>query len=79
MGIKKSVKARLKKEREDKVKEVNTVIRTAIKNFNFLDHLIVAGNPEETYCNIMDYRESVEEMLDSINKEMAEAKEKGEA
>ena len=75
MAIKKSLKAQAKKAREKQVKEVNTIIRTAVKNFDFLSSLLVEGNPEETYHKIMDFREAVEKMVEEINKETK----KGEA
>lgn len=78
MATKKSVLVRQKKEREKLIKDVNNVIRNAVKNFDFLSTLIVEGNSEATYHNIMDFRESVEKMVTEINQEMSENK-KGEA
>lgn len=75
MGIKRSLKAQLKKSREQKIKEINTIVRNAVKNFDFLSSLLVEGNPEATYHNIMDFREAVEKMIDEINEE----NKKGEA
>lgn len=75
MKVKKSVQVRLEKERKKQINEINAVIRNAVKNFDFLSALIVEGNPEETYHKIMDYRESVEQML----KEIQEENKKGEA
>ncbi len=57
------------------INEVNQVIRNAVKNFDFLSTLIVEGDPEATYHNIMDFRESVEQMIKEINEEQK----KGEA
>lgn len=70
MAIKKSLKAQQKKKREEAIKEVNSVIRNAVKNFDFLSSLIIEGDPEATYHNIMDFRESVEKMVEEINEEM---------
>ena len=70
MAIKKSLKAQQKKKREEAIKEVNSVIRNAVKNFDFLSSLLVEGDPEATYHNIMDFRESVEKMVEEINEEM---------
>jgi hypothetical protein len=70
MAIKKSLKAQQKKKREEAIKEVNAVIRNAVKNFDFLSSLLVEGDPEATYHNIMDFRESVEKMVEEINEEM---------
>jgi Na+/phosphate symporter len=70
MAIKKSLKAQLKKKREQAIKEVNAVITNAVKNFDFLSSLLVEGDPEATYHNIMDFRESVEKMVEEINEEM---------
>lgn len=75
MAIKRSLKAQVKKARENQIKEVNSIIRNAVKNFDFLSTLLVEGNPEETYYKIMDFREAVEKMVEEIN---AETK-KGEA
>lgn len=70
MAIKKSLRAQQKKKREQAIKEVNAVIRNAVKNFDFLSTLLVEGDPEATYHNIMDFRESVEKMVEEINEEM---------
>jgi methionine synthase II (cobalamin-independent) len=70
MAIKKSLRAQQKKKREQAIKEVNAVIRNAVKNFDFLSTLLIEGDPEATYHNIMDFRESVEKMVEEINEEM---------
>jgi hypothetical protein len=75
MAIKRSLKAQVKKAREQQIKEVNTIIRSAIKNFDFLSTLLVEGDPEATYHKIMDFREAVEKMVTEINEETK----KGEA
>jgi methionine synthase II (cobalamin-independent) len=72
MAIKKSLKAQQRKKREEAIKEVNAVIRNAVKNFDFLSTLLIEGDPEATYHNIMDFRESVEKMVEEINEEMKE-------
>lgn len=75
MAIKRSLKAQVKKAKEQQIKEVNNIIRNAVKNFDFLSTLIVEGDPEKTYYNIMDFREAVEKMVLEINEE----NKKGEA
>lgn len=75
MAIKRSLKAQAKKAREKQIKEVNAVIRNAVKNFDFLSSLLVEGDPEATYHKIMDFREAVEKMIEEINAE----NKKGEA
>jgi Na+/phosphate symporter len=70
MAIKKSLKAQQKKKREEAIKEVNAVIRNAVKNFDFISTLLVEGDPEATYHKIMDFREAVEKMVAEINEEM---------
>lgn len=75
MKLKRSVKIKTQKEREKQIKEINTVIRNAVKNFDFLSSLLVEGNPEATYHKIMDFREAVEKMIEEINEE----NKKGEA
>jgi hypothetical protein len=70
MAIKKSLKAQQKKKREDAIKEVNAVIRNAVRNFDFISTLLVEGDPEATYHKIMDFREAVEKMVEEINEEM---------
>lgn len=73
--MKRSVQIRLQKERKKQIEEINAVIRNAVKNFDFLSTLIVEGDPEATYHNIMDFREAVEKMLEEITEE----NKKGEA
>jgi len=72
MAIKKSLKAQQKKKREEAIKEVNAVIRNAVRNFDFISTLLVEGDPEATYHKIMDFREAVEKMVTEINEEMKE-------
>lgn len=74
--IKKSLKAKIKKEREKRVKEINSVVIQAVKNFDFLSTLLVEGDSEATYHKIMDFREAVESMIDEMN---GEQNKKGEA
>ncbi len=73
--MKRSVQVRLEKERKKKIEEINSVIRNAVKNFDFLSTLIVEGDPEATYHKIMDFREAVEQMMEELNEE----NKKGEA
>jgi hypothetical protein len=73
--VKKSVQIRLQKERKKQIEEINSVIRNAVKNFDFLSTLIVEGDPEATYHKIMDFREAVEQMIEELNQE----NKKGEA
>lgn len=70
MAIKRSLKAQQKKKREEAIKEVNAVIRNAVKNFDFISTLLVEGDPEATYHKIMDFREAVEKMVEEINEDM---------
>lgn len=78
-GIKRSVQIKQQKEREETLKQINAVIRNAVKNYDFLSSLIVEGNPEETYYRIKDFRESVEDMVNELNKEQEEINKKGKA
>lgn len=73
--MKRSVQVRLEKERKKQIEEINSVIRNAVKNFDFLSTLIVEGDPEATYHKIMDFREAVEQMMEELNQE----NKKGEA
>ena len=73
--MKRSVQIRLQKERKKQIEEINSVIRNAVKNFDFLSTLIVEGDPEATYHKIMDFREAVEQMIEELNQE----NKKGEA
>ena len=73
--MKRSVQIRLQKERKKQIEEINSVIRNAVKNFDFLSTLIVDGDPEATYHKIMDFREAVEKMLEELKEETK----KGEA
>lgn len=63
MAIKKSLKAKIKKDKENQIKEVNSVVRKALMNYDFLTTLITNGNAEETFHKIMDFREAVELMM----------------
>lgn len=77
MAIKRSLKAQAKKAREQQIKEVNAIIRNAVKNFDFLSSLLVEGDPEATYHKIMDFREAVEKMVTEINEENKQHDDKG--
>jgi len=70
MAIKKSVKARVKKDQEKQAKQVNSIVRQALMNYDFLSTLITEGNSEETYHKIMDFREAVESMVEDFKKEI---------
>jgi ribosomal protein L17 len=70
--LKRSVQIKQQKEREKTIKQINSVVRNAVKNYDFLSSLIVEGNPEETYFRIKDFRESVEDMINEMNKEQEE-------
>jgi hypothetical protein len=71
-NVKRSVQIKQQKEREKTIKQINSVVRNAVKNYDFLSSLIVDGNPEETYFRIKDFRESVEDMINEMNKEQEE-------
>jgi ribosomal protein L17 len=73
-GVKRSVQVKQQKERIKAIEEINTVVRNAVKNYDFLSSLIVEGSPEETYYNIKDFREHVEEMIAEFKKEHDEIK-----
>ena len=77
-GVKRSVQVKQQKQRSRAIEEINTVVRNAVKNYDFLSSLIVEGSPEQTYYNIKDFREHVEEMIAEFKKEQA-AIEKGDA
>lgn len=66
-NLKRSVKLKQVKESQKLVKEINEIVRTAAKNYAFLTGLLVEGNAEATYHNIMDYIESVDKMLQEFN------------
>jgi len=74
--IKRSVQVKQQKERDKAIEEINTIVRNAVKNYDFLSSLIVEGNPEETYYRIKDFRDSVEEMIAEFKKEQVEIKNK---
>ena len=74
MAIKKSIKARVKKDKEKQAKQVNSVVRQALMNYDFLSTLITEGNSEETYHKIMDFREAVESMVEDFSKEKEKEK-----
>jgi hypothetical protein len=71
-NVKRSVQIKQQKEREKTIKQINSVVRNAVKNYDFLSSLIVEGNPEETYFRIKDFRESVEDMINEMNQEQEE-------
>ena len=72
-NLKRSVKLKQVKDGQKLVKEINEIVRTASKNYGFLSGLLVEGDAEATYHNIIDFRESVDKMLS----EFSELNEKG--
>ena len=66
-NLKRSVKVKQVKDSQKMVKEINEIIRTASKNYGFLTSLLVEGDAEATYHNIIDFRESVDKMLSEFN------------
>lgn len=66
-NLKRSVKLKQVKDSQKLVKEINEIIRTASKNYGFLTSLLVEGDAEATYHNIIDFRESVDKMLSEFN------------
>jgi hypothetical protein len=66
-NLKRSVKLKKAKDNEKLVKEINEIVRTAANNYGFLTSLLVEGDTEATYHNIMDYRESVDKMIQEFS------------
>lgn len=66
-GLKRSVKIKQEKDNERFVKEIREVVKQASINYGFLTSLLVEGDPEATYHNIMDFRESVDKMVEEFN------------
>jgi len=65
--LKRSVQVKNKKDKENMVKEIRQIVKTAVINYGFLNSLLVEGDAEATYHNIIDYRESVDKMLEEFN------------
>lgn len=66
-GLKRSVKIKQEKDNQKFVKEIKDVVKQASINYGFLSSLLVEGDPEDTYHNIMDFRESVDKMVEEFN------------
>lgn len=66
-GLKRSVKIKQEKDNQKFVKEIKDVVKQASINYGFLSSLLVEGDPEATYHNIMDFRESVDKMVEGFN------------
>jgi hypothetical protein len=66
-NLKRSVKLKQVKANQKLAKEINEIVRTAAKNYGFLTSLLVEGDAEATYHNIMDYRESVDKMIQEFS------------
>jgi hypothetical protein len=66
-NLKRSVKLKQVKDGQKLVKEINEIVRTAANNYGFLTSLLVEGDAEATYHNIMDYRESVDKMIQEFS------------
>lgn len=66
-GLKRSVKIKQEKDNQKFVKEIKDVVKQASINYGFLSSLLVEGDPEATYHNIMDFRESVDKMVEEFN------------
>jgi transcriptional regulator of NAD metabolism len=65
--LKRSVQVKNKKDKENIVKEIRQIVKTACVNYGFLSNLVVKDDAEATYHNIMDYMESVDKMLEEFN------------
>jgi ABC-type enterochelin transport system substrate-binding protein len=65
--LKRSVQVKQKKDKENLVKEIRQIVKTAVINYGFLNSLLVRDNAEATYHNIMDYLESVDKMVEEFN------------
>lgn len=66
-GLKRSVKIKQEKDNQKFVKEIKDVVKQASINYGFLSSLLVEGDPEATYHNIIDFRESVDKMVEEFN------------
>jgi mannitol/fructose-specific phosphotransferase system IIA component len=65
--LKRSVQVKQKKDKENLVKEIRQIVKTAVINYGFLNSLLVRDDAEATYHNIMDYLESVDKMVEEFN------------
>jgi ABC-type enterochelin transport system substrate-binding protein len=66
--LKRSVQVKHKKDKENIVKEIRQIVKTACINYGFLSTLVVKDDAEATYHKIMDYMESVDKMVEEFNK-----------
>ena len=67
--LKRSVQVKQKKDKENLVKEIRQIVKTAVINYGFLNSLLVRDDAEATYHNIIDYLESVDKMVEEFNSE----------
>ena len=65
--LKRSVKVKQVKDSQKLVKEIKDIVKQASINYGFLTSLLVEGDAEATYHNIMDYIESVDKMIQEFN------------
>ncbi len=65
--LKRSVQVKQKKDKENLVKEIRQIVKTAVINYGFLNSLLVKDDAEATYHNIIDYLESVDKMVEEFN------------
>jgi len=65
--LKRSVQVKQKKDKENLVKEIRQIVKTAVINYGFLNSLLVRDDAEATYHNIIDYLESVDKMVEEFN------------
>ncbi|MFN9108986.1 MAG: hypothetical protein ACK5XN_02750 [Bacteroidota bacterium] len=66
-NLKRSVKVKQVKDSQRLVKEIKDIVKQASINYGFLTSILVEGDAEATYHNIMDYRESVDKMIQEFN------------
>lgn len=66
-NLKRSVKVKQVKDSQRLVKEIKEIVKQASINYGFLTSILVEGDAEATYHNIMDYRESVDKMIQEFN------------
>jgi len=65
--LKRSVQVKQKKDKENLVKEIRQIVKTAVINYGFLNSLLIKDDAEATYHNIIDYLESVDKMVEEFN------------
>ena len=66
-NLKRSVKVKQVKDSQRLVKEIKDIVKQASINYGFLTSILVEGDAEATYHNIMDYIESVDKMIQEFN------------